>query len=107
MLVRGLLEHDRPDLWCVEPGAPAHCRPGAFGESVRFTEVQDQLDASGRTDAFATMRARAVVRPQPIDQSVQLRRPPHGIAPSTERRDAAYRLERGGSDARRLPHGCE
>src|SRR5262247_3157515 len=114
MLVRGLFEENWSRLWTTEPGAPAHLHAGAFHESVGLTEVENQLHAAIRKDAFESMRARTVVRPQVIDQPPQLTRPPDAVGPPTERRDTTYRLEHGRSDATRrirkpmqalVPHG--
>src|SRR5215471_5316356 len=97
--MRGLLEQNWSRLWTAEPGGPAHLHPGAFHQSVGLTEVENQLHTAIRKDAFASMRARTVVRPQVIDQPLQLTWPPDAVGPTTERRDTTYRLERERSDA--------
>src|SRR5262249_4816811 len=94
-LASGLLEHDGSDLGTAEPGAPAHVRSGALDEPIGFTEVEEELDAAVREGALAAMRAGAVVRPDVVDQSLQLRRPPHAVAPGPERRNAPGHLEPG------------
>src|SRR4029453_3010404 len=104
MLVRGLLEENCSALWTAEPGGPAHLNAGASHQSVRLTEVENQLHAAIRKGAFAAMRARTVVRPQVIDQPLQFTWPPDAVGPTTERRDTAYRLERERSEATRRIH---
>src|SRR5262245_53572385 len=99
--MRGLFEQNWSRLWTAEPGGPAHLHPSAVHQSVRLTKVENQLDAAIRKDAFASMRARTVVRPQVIDLPLQLTWPPDAVGPPTERRDATYRLEHGRSDATR------
>src|SRR4029450_12761645 len=101
MLIRGLLEENWSRLWTAEPGGTAHLHPGAFHQSVGLTEVENQLYAASRKDAFASMRARTVVCPRVIDQPRQLTWPQDAVGPTTERRDTAYRLERERSDESR------
>src|SRR5262245_64107812 len=104
MLVRGLLEENWSPLWTAEPGGAAHLHPGAFHQSIGLTEVENQLHAASRKDAFASMRARTVVRPQVIDQPLQLTWAPDAVGPTAERRDTAHRLERDRSEATRRIH---